>query len=74
MSATNSFDVYNLEENKAYHFRVTPRNRYGWGEGTETVKPLWTGRKMDVPWITQPMEPQINAKQGDTVVMKFQVI
>ncbi|XP_039287324.1 LOW QUALITY PROTEIN: muscle M-line assembly protein unc-89 [Nilaparvata lugens] len=36
----NSFDAFDLTPGAAYRFRVTARNRYGWGEPVVTREPL----------------------------------
>lgn len=36
----NCFDVFNLKPGTEYHFRITPRNRNGWGESVQTGCPV----------------------------------
>jgi len=37
MTPTNTIDVYNLKPSNRYKFRVTARNRFGWGQSVDTT-------------------------------------
>ncbi|KAF5279087.1 hypothetical protein FQA39_LY05765 [Lamprigera yunnana] len=36
ITGSTNFDVFNLNPNGEYQFRITPKNRYGWGEAKQT--------------------------------------
>jgi hypothetical protein len=40
LAAGSQYDAFNLCPDKEYMFRVTPRNKYGWGEPVATSTPV----------------------------------
>lgn len=56
-----SMDVYNLKSDREYLFRVTPRNKYGWGESTVSTNPVRTIQRTGLPQLHQQLYPQIKA-------------
>ena len=57
----NSFDAFNLKSNVEYHFRVTPKNRYGWGPSVQTSAPLQVGGAECLPEFTTILPGQVKA-------------
>lgn len=57
----NSFDAFNLKTEAEYHFRVTPRNRHGWGESTQTENPITVGIAIQLPEFTKILPGQLKA-------------
>ncbi|GBP03011.1 Muscle M-line assembly protein unc-89, partial [Eumeta japonica] len=62
----NSFDVFNLKQGEEYHFRVTPRNRYGWGESLKTNNPVGTGLAGNRPDFVSILPGQLKVLVGET--------
>lgn len=60
----NSFDAFNLKPGAEYHFRVTPRNRHGWGESTQTTYPVSVGVAIQLPEFTKILPGQAKALVG----------
>lgn len=61
LTPINSFDAFNLKANVEYHFRVTPKNRYGWGPSVQTTKPLQVGGVECLPEFTMILPGQVKA-------------
>uniref|UniRef100_A0A1B0CWT0 Muscle M-line assembly protein unc-89 n=1 Tax=Lutzomyia longipalpis TaxID=7200 RepID=A0A1B0CWT0_LUTLO len=57
----NSFDAFNLQQRCEYHFRVTPRNRYGWGPSVQTSHPVLVGVPTQMPEFTKILPGQLKA-------------
>lgn len=62
----NSFDAFNLKQGVEYHFRVTPRNRYGWGEAAQTAAPVAVGVAGDRPEFVDILPGQLKILAGET--------
>ncbi|XP_023937954.2 uncharacterized protein LOC112045836 isoform X2 [Bicyclus anynana] len=62
----NSFDAFNLKQGEEYHFRVTPRNRYGWGESVQTTVPIGIGLAGDRPEFIEILPGQLKVLVGET--------
>ncbi|XP_072930915.1 uncharacterized protein [Epargyreus clarus] len=62
----NSFDAFNLKQGEEYHFRVTPRNRYGWGEAVQTSNAIGIGLAGDRPEFTEILPGQLKVLLGQT--------
>jgi myosin-light-chain kinase len=73
VSPINTFDAFNLKSGAEYKFRVTPRNRYGWGESVTTTAPVVVGRKVELPEFTKILPGQLKALQGSDVHLECQV-
>ncbi|XP_059620294.1 muscle M-line assembly protein unc-89-like, partial [Phlebotomus argentipes] len=57
----NSFDAFNLQQRCEYHFRVTPRNRYGWGPSVQTSQSVLVGVPVQMPEFTKILPGQLKA-------------
>ncbi|KAJ9593668.1 hypothetical protein L9F63_014779, partial [Diploptera punctata] len=73
VSPINTFDAFNLKSGMEYKFRVTPRNRYGWGESVTTSSPISVGRKVELPEFTRILPGQLKALQGTSICLECQV-
>ncbi|XP_050683338.1 uncharacterized protein LOC126978524 isoform X2 [Leptidea sinapis] len=62
----NSFDVFNLKQGEQYHFRVIPRNRYGWGEPVQTSIPVGVVIVGDRPEFTEILPGLLKVLVGET--------
>lgn len=58
-SPINSFSYSKLKAGGLYHFRVTPRNRYGWGPSVQTSSPIAAGSKEKLPEFTTSLPGQL---------------
>lgn len=66
----NSFDVFNLKQGEEYHFRITPRNRHGWGESVQTSNPIGVGIGGDRPEFIVILPGQLKVLLGETATLK----
>ncbi|XP_075991256.1 uncharacterized protein LOC142986608 isoform X6 [Anticarsia gemmatalis] len=69
----NSFDAFNLKQGEEYHFRVTPRNRYGWGESVQTSSPVGIGLAGDRPEFVDILPGQLKVLAGETANLSCNV-
>ncbi|XP_037299651.1 titin homolog isoform X5 [Manduca sexta] len=69
----NSFDAFNLKQGEEYHFRVTPRNRYGWGEPTQTSTPIGVGLAGARPEFVDILPGQLKVLAGETANLSCSV-
>ncbi|XP_045784051.1 titin homolog [Maniola jurtina] len=65
----NCFDAFNLKQGEEYHFRVTPRNRYGWGESVQTSIPIRIGLVGDRPEFIEILPGQLKVLVGETATL-----
>ncbi|CAG9558595.1 unnamed protein product [Danaus chrysippus] len=65
----NSFDAFNLKQEEEYHFRVTPRNRYGWGESVQTSTPIGIGLSGERPEFIEILPGQSKVLVGETATL-----
>uniref|UniRef100_A0A1I8NUE4 Muscle M-line assembly protein unc-89 n=1 Tax=Stomoxys calcitrans TaxID=35570 RepID=A0A1I8NUE4_STOCA len=70
LSPINSFDAFNLKPNVEYHFRITPKNRYGWGPSVQTSKPLQVGGVECLPEFTTILPGQVKALLNKEFVLE----
>jgi len=70
---TNTFDAFNLKAGTQYKFRVTPRNRYGWGESVTTTAAIVVGGKVELPEFTRILPGQLKALQGSSISLECEV-
>jgi hypothetical protein len=70
---TNTFDAFNLKAGTQYRFRVTPRNRYGWGESVTTTAAIGVGCKVELPEFTRILPGQLKALQGSSISLECEV-
>lgn len=73
MSPIPSFDVYNLKTDREYLFRVTPRNKYGWGEAAMTPQPIRVGRRVEPPSLPHALPHHVRAMPGSCICIDAQV-
>lgn len=66
----NSFDAFNLRAGSEYHFRVTPRNRHGWGESTQTSYPILVGTAVQLPEFTTILPGQTKSLIGSELILE----
>ncbi|CAB3382378.1 Hypothetical predicted protein [Cloeon dipterum] len=73
VSPINSFDAFNLKSGSEYKFRVTPRNRYGWGEPVVTNTTFMVGKRVDLPEFTHILPGQQKVLVGSDVRLECHV-
>jgi hypothetical protein len=73
VSPTNTFDAFNLKAGTQYKFRVTPRNRYGWGESVTTTAAIGVGCKVELPEFTRILPGQLKALRGSSISLECEV-
>merc|ERR1719219_1647944 len=67
------YDAFNLKADKCYHFRVTARNKSGWGESIMTTHKVDLSRPTQMPVITSVMDPVIKALKSSSIRLSVQV-
>lgn len=72
VSATNSFDAFNLKPEGEYQFRITPRNRYGWGESVQS-DPIIIGKFDELPEFIKTLPGQLKALKGSELTLDCEV-
>lgn len=65
-----STDVYSLKPEREYLFRITPRNKYGWGESLVSSSPIKTTSKTGAPCFVRQLPPQIKALANSDVELE----
>ena len=73
MTPITSADLYHLKPDREYHFRVTARNKYGWGESVVTSSPILTSSKTGLPQFHRQLHPQIKVLAGTDVLLSCEV-
>lgn len=73
LTPINSFDVFNLKPNTEYHFRVTPKNRYGWGPSVQTTSTLQVGGVECLPEFVKILPGQVKALLNSQFVLECTV-
>lgn len=73
VSPINSFDAFNLKPGGEYLFRITPKNRYGWGESCQTSSSTVVGKSVCLPEFVKPLPGQLKALIEKQVVLKCKV-
>ncbi|KAJ8954585.1 hypothetical protein NQ318_003116 [Aromia moschata] len=68
----NTFDAFNLKPDGVYQFRVTPRNRYGWGESVLSG-PITVGRHNALPEFTKILPGQLKALRGSDITLECEI-
>ncbi|OXU28408.1 hypothetical protein TSAR_000837, partial [Trichomalopsis sarcophagae] len=69
----NSFDAFNLRPGGEYKFRVTPRNRYGWGESVTMNGSATVSDDVEIPEFAKILPGQLKALVGSTVNLECEV-
>lgn len=72
VSPINSFDAFNLKPETEYQFRVTPRNRYGWGESVQTDS-MFIGRPVQMPEFTKILPGQLKVLKDSIIRLECEV-
>ena len=72
MSVICSMDIFDLKPDRTYIFRVTPRNRYGWGEGACSL-PVLVGRERLPPRFTRLMPATTKCLLGESLQLECEV-
>ena len=67
------FDAFNLKPDKCYHFRVTARNKRGWGESIMTSHKVDLSRPTVMPTIASDLEPVVKALAGSRLRLPVRV-
>ncbi|XP_023246836.1 titin homolog isoform X2 [Copidosoma floridanum] len=73
ISPINSFDAFNLRPGGEYKFRVTPRNRYGWGESVTMKGSATVSDNVEIPEFVRILPGQLKALAGTTVNLECEV-
>lgn len=73
VSPINSFDAFNLKPETEYVFRVTPRNRYGWGESISSAS-IVVGKPIVLPEFVKILPGQQKVLKGTEVTLECQVL
>ncbi|XP_045034081.1 myosin light chain kinase, smooth muscle isoform X2 [Daphnia magna] len=73
MTCITSTDVYNLKPEREYLFRITPRNKYGWGESLVSSTPIQTVSRTGLPHFHRQLHPQIKALEHTDVELLTEV-
>ncbi|KAG5320919.1 UNC89 protein, partial [Acromyrmex heyeri] len=63
----NAFDAFNLRSGGEYKFRVTPRNRYGWGEPVTMKNSVLVIESTDLPEFTKILPGQLKTLEGTSI-------
>ncbi|XP_011864762.1 PREDICTED: myosin light chain kinase, smooth muscle-like isoform X3 [Vollenhovia emeryi] len=69
----NAFDAFNLRAGGEYKFRVTPRNRYGWGEPVTMTNSVLVIESTDLPEFTKILPGQLKALEGTPVKLECEI-
>lgn len=72
IAGSNTFDAFNLKPDEEYQFRITPRNRYGWGESVQSA-PIFLNKCAELPEFEKILSSQVKALRGDNVTLECQV-
>ncbi|XP_077302252.1 uncharacterized protein LOC143922796 [Arctopsyche grandis] len=73
ISPINSFDAFSLKTGSEYLFRVTPKNRYGWGESKQTMSSVIVGKIVCLPEFTKTLPGQMKALIDQSVTLRCKV-
>ncbi|XP_039306923.1 titin isoform X3 [Solenopsis invicta] len=69
----NAFDAFNLRPGGEYKFRVTPRNRYGWGEPGTMTNSVLMMESTDLPEFTKILPGQLKVLEGTSVKLECEI-
>lgn len=72
VSPINSYDAFNLKPGGEYQFRITPRNRYGWGEAVQSDI-IVVGDAAGLPEFSKMLPGQMKALLGSTICLECEV-
>jgi hypothetical protein len=69
-SPITSFDVFNLKRGCEYHFRVIPKNRYGYGPSTQTTYPVMFGDVIKMPEFSKILPGHLKVLIHESVTLE----
>ncbi|XP_057334928.1 titin-like isoform X2 [Microplitis mediator] len=69
----NAFDAFNLRPGEEYKFRITPRNRYGWGEPVTMTNSVTVREVVKFPEFTKILPGQLKALAGTVLSLDCEV-
>ncbi|KAF5273319.1 hypothetical protein FQR65_LT04741 [Abscondita terminalis] len=72
ITSSTNFDVFNLCPNGEYQFRITPKNRYGWGESVQTDL-ITLGDCAGFPEFNENLPGQIKGLLGADLTIQCKV-
>lgn len=72
ITPTNNYYIFNLKSGGEYIFRVTPRNRFGWGESV-TSEIITVGKTFIPPEFVQTLPIQMRLMEGAQATLECQV-
>ena len=67
------YDVFNLKPNKCYHFRVTARNKQGWGDSIMTTHKVDLNKPTQMPKISSELDPIVKTFNGSDLRLAVSV-
>lgn len=70
LAPTPNFDIINLKAGSEYHFRITPKNRYGFGPSVQTSYPIMFGDVVKLPEFTKILPGQLKALLRQDAVLE----
>jgi len=73
MSPIPSFEAFHLRPGREYLFRVTPRNRFGWGEAVTTPLPVCVRDKCEMPDFLKMLPNRVKALRGSQLALTCEV-
>ncbi|XP_063987212.1 uncharacterized protein LOC135167689 isoform X2 [Diachasmimorpha longicaudata] len=73
VTSTNSFDAFNLCSGEEYKFRITPRNRYGWGESVTMTNSVTVRKMTEFPEFSKILPGQLKALKGTTLQLDCEI-
>lgn len=68
----NGFDAFNLKPWAEYQFRVTPRNRYGWGESVVSDT-IVVGKCHEIPEFVKILPGQVKVLKDSIFTLECEV-
>lgn len=72
IAGSNTFDAFNLKPGGEYQFRITPRNRYGWGESVQSG-PIHIAKHIELPEFTKNLPNHLKCLLGSSVSLECHV-
>ncbi|KAK0177708.1 hypothetical protein PV328_001733 [Microctonus aethiopoides] len=69
----NAFDAFNLRPGEDYKFRITPRNRYGWGEPVTMTNSVTVREIVKFPEFTKILSGRLKALAGTILNLEAEV-
>ncbi|XP_011315208.1 uncharacterized protein [Fopius arisanus] len=73
VTSTNSFDAFNLCPGEEYKFRITPKNRYGWGESVTMTNSVTVKEIVKFPEFSEILPGQLKALVGTTLNLNCEI-